>query len=110
MYHLAHPCISLDGFSAMGNGSSALSLKTLPRSFFTRLRRARSPSIPPISYHQMKKGTDGAFFHLSRMSKKDGFMEKCCGVVNPCVCPYDFVKFCSEKIIRGCFLPSEAGL
>ncbi len=77
MYHLAHPCISLDGFSAMGNGSSALSLKTLPRSFFTRLRRARSPSIPPISYHQMKKGTDGAFFHLVEMAGVEPASERC---------------------------------
>ena len=52
----------------------------------------------------------GLYTYHVKGEQKDEFMEKCCGVVNPCVCPYDFVKFCSEKIIRGRFLPSEAGL
>jgi hypothetical protein len=40
---------------------------------------------------------------MSRLSEKDGFSENHCGAANPCVCPYDFVKFCSEKSYADVF-------
>ena len=58
--------ISLDGFSAFGNASSALSLKTLPQSVFTRLRRARSLRIPPSFFLQNQKHPQGCFWFWRR--------------------------------------------
>ena len=74
--------ISLDGVSAIGKLSSALSQKTLPRSVFTRLCRARSLRFPPAFSNQNKNTRKGCFYFVL-VARKRYFLRKPCIVLNP---------------------------